>query len=53
MEIHDLWRFHTSDDPDGKLGWANPEFDDTSWQLSAPISPWMRAFSPCDYPSTS
>ena len=20
VEIHDLWRFHTGDDPDGKLG---------------------------------
>jgi hypothetical protein len=33
VEIHDLWRFHTGDDPDGKLGWANPAFDDSSWKL--------------------
>ncbi len=33
VEIHDLWRFHTGDDPDGKLGWANPAFDDSKWQL--------------------
>jgi hypothetical protein len=33
VEIHDLWRFHTGDDPDGKLGWANPGFDDSKWQL--------------------
>src|ERR1017187_3342744 len=33
VEIHGLWRFHTGDDPDGKLGWANPAFDDSSWKL--------------------
>ncbi len=33
VEIHDLWRFHTGDDPDGKLGWAKPDFDDSSWKL--------------------
>jgi len=33
VEIHTLWRFHTGDDPDGKLGWANPNFDDSSWTL--------------------
>src|ERR1019366_1553756 len=33
VEIHDLWRFHTGDDPDGKLGWANPAFDDSTWKL--------------------
>lgn len=22
VDIHDLWRFHTGDDPDCKLGWA-------------------------------
>jgi len=33
VEIHDLWRFHTGDDTDGKLGWANPAFDDSKWQL--------------------
>jgi hypothetical protein len=33
VEIHGLWRFHTGDDPDGKLGWADPAFDDSKWQL--------------------
>jgi hypothetical protein len=33
VEIHTLWRFHTGDDPDGKLGWAKPEFDDSAWKL--------------------
>ena len=32
-ELHGLWHFHTGDDPDGKLGWANPAFDDSSWPL--------------------
>jgi hypothetical protein len=26
-------RFHTGDDADGKLGWASPGFDDSSWAL--------------------
>jgi Stage II sporulation protein E (SpoIIE) len=33
VEIHDLWRFHTGDDPGGKLGWADPGFDDSGWKL--------------------
>jgi hypothetical protein len=40
VEIHDLWRFHTGDDPDGKLGWANPGFDDSSWELLRSDQPW-------------
>ena len=24
-------RYHFGDDPDGKLGWANPKFDDSAW----------------------
>ena len=28
-----LWRFHPGDDPDGKLGWADPAFDDSGWKL--------------------
>jgi hypothetical protein len=27
-ELHGLVRFHTGDDPDGKLGWADPDFDE-------------------------
>ena len=38
-ELHGLWRFHTRDDPDGKLGWANPAFDDSSWQLGRSDQP--------------
>jgi len=33
VELHGFWRFHTGDDPDGKLGWAKPDFDDSSWKL--------------------
>jgi hypothetical protein len=32
-ELNGLWRFHTGDDPDGKLGWADPAFDDSTWKL--------------------
>jgi hypothetical protein len=40
VEVHYLWRFHTGDDPDGKLGWANPGFDDSSWKLLRSDQPW-------------
>src|ERR1700679_176479 len=40
VEIHDLWRFDTGDDPDGKLGWANPRFDDSAWKLLRSDQPW-------------
>ena len=33
VEMDDFWRFHTGDDPNGKLGWADPAFDDSSWKL--------------------
>ncbi len=42
VEIHDLWRFHTGDDPDGKLGWANPAFDDSSWPLLRAGKGWSQ-----------
>jgi hypothetical protein len=40
VEIHDLWRFHTGDDPDGKLGWSDPNFDDSQWSLLRSDRPW-------------
>jgi len=40
VKIHDLWRFHTGDDPDSKLGWAKPGFDDSSWKLLRSDEPW-------------
>jgi hypothetical protein len=27
-------RYHFGDDPDGKLGWANPTFDDSAWPIA-------------------
>lgn len=27
-------RYHFGDDPDGKLGWANPSFDDSAWPVA-------------------
>ena len=35
-ELKGLLRFHTGDDPDGMLGWAKPDFDDSSWKLLRP-----------------
>jgi sigma-B regulation protein RsbU (phosphoserine phosphatase) len=31
--LNGTWHFHPGDDADGKLGWANPDFDDSSWPL--------------------
>ena len=39
-ELDGLWRFHTGDDPDGKLGWADPNFDDSSWPLLSSDRNW-------------
>ena len=39
-ELHGMWHFHTGDDPDSKLGWANADFDDSSWQLLRSDTPW-------------
>jgi Stage II sporulation protein E (SpoIIE) len=36
VEIHDLWRFHTGDDP----RWSDPNFDDSSWSLLRSDQPW-------------
>jgi hypothetical protein len=35
-----LWRFHTGDDADGKKGWADPSFDDSSWPLVRSDKSW-------------
>ena len=39
-ELKGLWRFHTGDDPDGKLGWASAGFDDSSWKLLRSDQSW-------------
>lgn len=39
-ELQGLWRFHTGDDPDGKMGWADPAFDDSEWLLLHSNEPW-------------
>ena len=33
VSLDGQWRFHPGDDPDGKLGWADPSFDDSHWPL--------------------
>jgi hypothetical protein len=38
-ELHGFWRFQTGDDQDGKLGWADPAFDDSAWKLLRPDQP--------------
>jgi Stage II sporulation protein E (SpoIIE) len=38
--LNGVWRFHPGDDPDGKLGWAKPDFDDSSWPLLLSNSGW-------------
>jgi Stage II sporulation protein E (SpoIIE)/7TM diverse intracellular signalling len=40
MPLNGVWRFHPGDDPDGKLGWANPDFDDSSWPLLRSNAGW-------------
>ena len=34
--------FHLDDDPDGKLGWAQPAFDDSQWPLLRSSRPWSE-----------
>jgi hypothetical protein len=52
-----LVRYHFGDDPDGKLGWADPTYDDSAWPLARdgrwPIPPiysdgfvWVRVRVP-------
>jgi hypothetical protein len=39
-ELNGLWRFHPGDDPDGKLGWADPHLDDSAWNLIRGDNSW-------------
>jgi hypothetical protein len=32
------WRFHSGDDP----AWANPDYDDSNWQLFYPLKSWSE-----------
>jgi hypothetical protein len=36
VEIHDLWRFRTGDDP----RWSDPNCDDSFWKLLRSDQPW-------------
>ena len=38
----ETWRFAMGDDPDGKLGWADPAFDDSQWKTLTLAKP-LRA----------
>ena len=33
-EVAPVVRYHFGDDPDGRLGWAKPDFDDSSWPVA-------------------
>jgi Stage II sporulation protein E (SpoIIE) len=41
--IDGLWQFHLGDDPDGKLGWAQPGFDDSQWERLPADRSWADA----------
>jgi hypothetical protein len=38
--LQGFWHFRTGDDSDGKLGWAKPDFDDSSWKLLRSDRSW-------------
>jgi hypothetical protein len=38
--LNGVWRFHPGDDPDGKLGWAKPDFNDSAWPLLRSNTGW-------------
>ncbi len=40
--LNGLMRFHTGDDPDGKLGWSDSAFDDSSWPLISSARSWSE-----------
>ncbi len=40
VSLDGQWRFHLGDDPDGKLGWADPAFDDSQWTLLRSSRSW-------------
>ena len=42
MSLEGQWRFHPGDDPDGKLGWADPAFDDSQWTLLRSSLRWSN-----------
>ncbi|HUD55318.1 MAG TPA: PP2C family protein-serine/threonine phosphatase [Terracidiphilus sp.] len=48
-DVDGLWRFHTGDDADGKLGWANPSLDDSKWPLLRSDRSWNAQQGYQDY----
>jgi hypothetical protein len=42
VSLEGQWRFHLGDDPDGKLGWADPAFDDSQWTLLRSSDTWSE-----------
>jgi hypothetical protein len=42
ISLDGLWRFQPGDDPDGKKGWADPSFDDSSWTAVRSNETWTE-----------
>src|SRR5579863_1419414 len=42
MRLDGPVRFHLGDDPVGKLGWADPAFDDSQWALLSSNTTWSE-----------
>ena len=40
ISLDGQWRFHLGDDSDGKLGWADPAFNDSQWTLLRSNRSW-------------
>ena len=40
LSLDGQMRFHLGDDPDGRLGWADPAFNDSQWTLLRSDLPW-------------
>jgi len=38
--VDSAWRFHPGDDPDGKKGWSQADFDDSTWKVIDPRTNW-------------
>lgn len=41
MSLDGQWRFHLGDDLDGKLGWADPAYNDSQWTLLRSSRSWI------------
>src|SRR5579863_3358910 len=42
LSLDGQMRFHLGDDPDGRLGWADPAFNDSQWTLLRSSGTWSE-----------